>query len=89
MSDRKVNYGTYRFDPIIIGDYRISIQASSGHYSEPREDLYDAKDYDAFEVAILDKNGIVDPKNIQQFERCGWLKYFQYDEIFLQRPAEK
>ncbi len=50
--------GTRTF-PLTIGDVKLSIQASSAHYSEPREDLEKLSEYESFEVAILKSGDLV------------------------------
>lgn len=39
------------------GGYTMSIQASRGHYSHPREVLDDKYDYKSFEVALMNSRG--------------------------------
>lgn len=60
-------------DPIITGDYKISIQASGFHYCTPRKDLPELDDYSAVEIAIFDSaDEWVQPREdefIQQFHK--------------------
>ena len=41
------------FSTVIAGDFELSIQASSSHYCEPRENYLDPEDYTEFEMAIF------------------------------------
>lgn len=45
------------FQTLIAGDFELSIQASSFHYCEPKEDCLDAKKYSEFEMAIFKSSG--------------------------------
>lgn len=42
---------------IVCGNYFLSIQASSSHYCSPRQNNDDPKDYNSFELAIMDQDG--------------------------------
>ena len=41
------------FQFLKAGDFELSIQASSSHYCEPRENYLDPEDYTEFEMAIF------------------------------------
>lgn len=43
------------FPPVTCGKYFVSVQASSGHYCEPRKNLNKLGLYDQVEVAVLTK----------------------------------
>ena len=61
---------TYTFDNGIT----ISVQAGSGPYSTPREDLTSPDDYSSFEIAIWDANGWVTKELIPGADNdvLGW-----------------
>ena len=40
-----------------IGKYKLSIQASKGHYCSPRKNLTDYNLYNSFEMLIMKENG--------------------------------
>lgn len=44
-------------EAIQIGFVKLSIQASSYHYSSPRKDFQDVRRYSEFEVALLTEDG--------------------------------
>lgn len=44
------------FEPIRIGNYELSIQASDGHYCSPRETLTQSYNYESVELAIFSVN---------------------------------
>jgi|TARA_R110001606_G_scaffold182494_1_gene329166 hypothetical protein len=53
--------GIYRnrkvIPPFKIGKYKLSIQASEGHYCSPRKNLPDYSMYNSFEMLIIKENG--------------------------------
>lgn len=49
------NYAGY-FNAVKVGDYRISIQGSIGHYCSPKRTL-DSDEYYSMEVGIAKKDG--------------------------------
>lgn len=59
-------------NPIKLGNYNLSIQASYSHYCEPRKTV-DINDYKSMEIAIFDSNDEwVQPREdgyIRQFSR--------------------
>jgi hypothetical protein len=55
LLNRKVGeYGL--FDALIVGDYKLSIQASRTHYCNPKETHVSAHAYSEFELALFDKD---------------------------------
>lgn len=70
------------FVPIKIGSYGISIQASERHYSRPKKTLNNSKDYDAFEVALIDYGSErwIRPKRDHEFKSFEWSKMFEDNE---------
>lgn len=70
------------FIPIKIGNnFAISIQASDAHYCNPQKYYEHAKDYDAFEVAIIreknKKSKICQPRDYFSPDAFGWVNYFE------------
>jgi len=45
------------FHAVKAGKYKVSIQASEGHYCTPKKTLRRPEDYVSFEVAIFGSNG--------------------------------
>lgn len=45
------------FDPIEVGDFRVSVQASALHNCKPNKTVEDITDYTHYEVRILDGDG--------------------------------
>ncbi|GIP55925.1 hypothetical protein [Paenibacillus vini] len=63
------------YERVVIGDFGLSIQASSTHYSSPRKTLSDAQDYNEFELAIFENDEWIDPLEDERFvEVIGLLK---------------
>lgn len=55
LAELAVGFGMYK--PVRFnGGYQMSIQASRGHYSIPR-DMRDKNEYTAFEVALMNQGG--------------------------------
>jgi len=72
------------FDPIEIGRFRISIQASHCHHCSPRKDL-NPYQYDEMEVAVYERTALYGGTTIppiikrtlhHKFEPCG--HFFSY-----------
>lgn len=74
-------YGLRMFDHIVLGHFKMSIQASQYHYSIPQAELEDYDEYEAVEIAIFYDDEWVQPRNneiIQQFDRYEELiDYYQ------------
>lgn len=51
-------------DAEAYGAIRLSIQASAHHYSRPRENGLDLKDYEAVEIALIGERGLMRPESI-------------------------
>ena len=70
----------YTFDNGIT----LSVQAGSGLYSTPKEDLPSADDYSSFEIAIWNEKGEWITQDItptQDGEVKGWVSRDEIDEI--------
>lgn len=55
------------YERIEIGNFGLSIQASSTHYSSPRKTLGNALDYNEFELAIFENDAWINPTNDERF----------------------
>jgi hypothetical protein len=71
------------FEPIVIGRFRISIQASRCHHCSPRKDLHPYQ-YDEMEIAIYERDKNTTPPIIKRtlvhkWEPCG--HFFSYVTI--------
>lgn len=68
----KTRRETHLFPAEEHGEYRISLQGSSGHHSVPRKDLEHLEDYEAVEVVVYgpaaEDGGMLTP---QDLERIG------------------
>lgn len=64
------------FEPIIMGDFKISIQASQWHYSNPRKNLASSNDYSDFEVSLVYQNEYIDPLNHLKLKHYSWAKFW-------------
>lgn len=42
---------------LVVNDFRVSLLAGSGFYSDPRENLKDPEDFESFEIAVFNSNG--------------------------------
>jgi len=60
--------GGWQFHPLVVGKFTLSIQASNSHYCTPRQELLNAGDYSAFEVAIFEGDSWINPTNDERFE---------------------
>ena len=49
--------------PVKIADYELSIQASAAHYCSPRETLKTMSEYYSVEMAIFNKDGMMQQPN--------------------------
>jgi hypothetical protein len=54
-------------DPIQAGSYKLSVQASEGHYCEPRTFLPSLDQYSLVEVGIMQNGRLVNPRGIPGF----------------------
>lgn len=72
--------GNYRrFAALPAGNYKLSVQASTGHYSRPRTSLPvdRLEEYEQFEVAILDSRHLVQPRNFIALAVFPWAELFE------------
>jgi hypothetical protein len=77
--------GNHRiFEHVQFGKFFISLQASGGHYCEPRELLDSIMDYSSYEVAIFEGEKWVLPTLDVRFKHKAWADKF--DEPF--RPED-
>lgn len=65
------------FAPVQIGPFEVSIQAGAGMYSSPRVTLSSSEGYTAFEVAIFDTEGWVQPRTDPRFAGRAWVHHFE------------
>lgn len=57
---------------IVVGDYKLSVQASKLHYCTPRKNLRNADDYSRMELAIISDFPIM--KGLSAFPKLKELK---------------
>lgn len=67
LQEKYNDSGLRSFGHIAIGNFRISIQASDIHYSNPRRVLKDVYDYSDFEVALFEKGKWIFPSRDNRF----------------------
>lgn len=60
------------------GNFSVSIQCSRYHYSVPRDNIRDPKEYTEYEVAIFDKKGHWwHPEKNKKIKNTEWAKLFE------------
>lgn len=74
---RRIDLDPSHFAPLQIGHFEVSIQASERACSTPRVTLDTAEGYTAFQVAIFDTNGWVQPRNDPRFAGRAWAHRFE------------
>lgn len=90
--DLLVRYGERsetHFNPIQVGRFSLSIQASKYHYSKPRETGLSPKDYERFEVALFYNGKWVKFPKWKLYYRGPWMKFHEgFDSgVFAYMPA--
>lgn len=80
MLHRGFKLNPHLFEPIEIGQFTISIQASRCHHCSPRQDLHPYQ-YDEMEIAIYEQTKNTTPRIIKRtlhhkWESCG--NFFSY-----------
>jgi hypothetical protein len=86
---RKTGSDMYGFCPLfqslVIGNLRVSIQASRTHFSSPQADFSNSDLYSEFEVALLTlRDGKwFHPEKDKRFAQTEWAKYYwkDYDDV--------
>jgi len=74
MNFELTRIGEEFFEPVIIGNFKISIQASQWHYSKPRKTLASSNDYTDFEVSLTYDNQEFCPLNHYRLCHYDWAK---------------
>lgn len=77
---RVLNFRT--FHPLKCGKYRLSIQASAGHYCYPKE-LLDSREYSSMELAIFNRSGYFNPWRSRRI-----YSYPRFNEIWALRDGD-
>ena len=71
-----IHFNGERWNSIVLRNgLQLSIQASIKHYCDPRRNGLDAGDYYAWEVAVLKKGKVVNPK-------CGEEFFSESDNVY-------
>ena len=65
------------FEAIDVGPYRISVQASKGHYCSPRQNFLEAEEYDSMEILVYYKGS-----NIDIWKRKFWVDFLKHAPEF-------
>jgi len=88
FTDELQRIAPHMFKALAVGDYMLSIQASSGHYCSPRKDSLMPHQYECFEIAIWREGGKSRYMNAAQssvfraFPRWEELKQCQSSVVF-------
>lgn len=70
------------FEPINLGDIRVSIQASPWHYCSPRAQFSSCRMYDSFEVALIVDDEFFHPEKDERFANSTWAKFWAaHDDV--------
>ena len=69
---------------IIIGEYTVSVQCSSGHYCEPRKSFLDMSKYSKMEMALWLTDGgcFSEPHNFSDFKFIKELENAFYGGVY-------
>ena len=74
---KSVEFKSNVVEAIKVGGLALSIQASSGHYSFPREDMKSYKDYTSFELMLMKE----DFSNFRFKKSSKFRKFPRYNEL--------
>lgn len=84
------DYGDRMFNHIKINDkLRLSVQASSAHYCEPRKTLVDIREYKSMEFAVIQNHDLLQVAEVINNEKLAVeLKKYYDGGIYANVPVE-
>jgi len=80
----------WMFNPIKMGRFTLSIQASEYHYSEPRKSGLLPKDYERWEVALFYNDDWVKFRKWKFYYRGPWMQFHEGTDpvVFAYMPTD-
>lgn len=86
----RVSDSPNHFEHIAIGPFKVSIQASTFSYCNPKITSENSDDYSAFEVAIFKDGKWFHPEADERFSNLVWASYWSpHDDVAGYVPREQ
>lgn len=87
---KRSNNSAEHFEPLTLGEIKVSIQASQFHYCTPRRTLSSSDSYTTFEVALMKNGDWYHPEKDDKFANTSWAKYWsEHDDVAATVPREE